>query len=282
VQDRLGSDQRLGQGIEGKDLGQVAHRRGKERPRDRRVDAADRPERGVRDGDLAPRGHLAPRAAQGVEGEPHAMARGKVEAGDTAAEGLDLPRRAEDRPRLGRKRFGVGGHRPVLRAHHPAPLRPLWKRPPCSGRVAPGASAGGQGMGGDGQAHRFECRVYYEDTDLAGIVYYANYLKFIERARSEWVRALGLDQRRLKEEAGLVLAVRRIEADYLAPARFDDMLTDTTALEAGTAARIVLDQRVARDDVPLFRARVTLVCMGAAGTARRLPARLRDLAAQGP
>ena len=72
--------------------------------------------------------------------------------------------------------------------------------------------------------HRFPVRVYYEDTDLAGIVYYANYLKFIERARTEWVRSLGIDQTRLKAEAGIVFAVRRVEADYLAPARFDDLL----------------------------------------------------------
>ena len=66
--------------------------------------------------------------------------------------------------------------------------------------------------------HRFPIRVYYEDTDMAGIVYYANYLKFIERARSEWVRELGIDQVQMKAE-GVVFAVRRVEADYLAPAR---------------------------------------------------------------
>ena len=96
-------------------------------------------------------------------------------------------------------------------------------------------------------AHRFACRVYYEDTDLAGIVYYANYLKFIERARSEWVAALGIDQRALRAEAGMVFAVRRIEADYLAPARFGDVLEVTTAIEAMTPARAVLRQEVARD-----------------------------------
>ena len=61
-------------------------------------------------------------------------------------------------------------------------------------------------------SHCFEIRVYYEDTDLAGIVYYANYLKFIERARTEWVRGLGVDQSRLKTEEGIVFAVRRVEA----------------------------------------------------------------------
>ena len=66
--------------------------------------------------------------------------------------------------------------------------------------------------------HRFDLRVYYEDTDLAGIVYYANYFKFIERARSEWVRALGIDQLALKDQDGVVFAVRSLTADYISPA----------------------------------------------------------------
>ncbi len=83
----------------------------------------------------------------------------------------------------------------------------------------------------------WQVRVYYEDTDLAGIVYYANYLRFIERARTEWVRALGVDQGQLKAETGVVFAVRRIEADYLAPARFDDVLTiETDVRDVGARA----------------------------------------------
>lgn len=123
--------------------------------------------------------------------------------------------------------------------------------------------------------HRFETRVYYEDTDLAGIVYYANYLKFIERARTEYVRTLGVDQTRLKAETGTVFAVRRIEADYLAPGRFDDVLVVETALEAMTPARIVLTQRVLREAALLFDARVTLVALGPDGRPVRLPAELR-------
>jgi len=80
--------------------------------------------------------------------------------------------------------------------------------------------------------HSFPLRVYYEDTDLAGIVYYANYLKFIERGRSEWVRGLGVDQAQLRAETGIVFAVRRVEADYLRPAVFDDSLTVTTELRS--------------------------------------------------
>ncbi|MEF3046920.1 tol-pal system-associated acyl-CoA thioesterase [Pseudotabrizicola sp. L79] len=122
--------------------------------------------------------------------------------------------------------------------------------------------------------HEFTLRVYYEDTDLAGIVYYANYLKFIERGRSEWVRARGVDQGRLRTEAGIVFAVRRVEADYLRPAVFDDALVVTTALVELGGARIVLDQAVMRGDQRLFEARVTLVCLGPTG-AVRMPAEVR-------
>ncbi len=125
---------------------------------------------------------------------------------------------------------------------------------------------------------RIAVRVYYEDTDLAGIVYYANYLKFIERGRSEWVRDLGLDQVRMKAEDGLVFAVRRVEADYLKPARFDDLLTVTTRLVALKGARIVLAQEVLRQGAAeerLFTAEVTLVCLGPTGAPARLPGALR-------
>jgi len=123
--------------------------------------------------------------------------------------------------------------------------------------------------------HSFPLRVYYEDTDLAGIVYYANYLKFIERARSEWVRGLGIDQTQLREKQGLVFAVRRVEADYLRPAVFDDLLNVQTTLADHSGARLVLDQAVLRGVETLFTARVTLVCLTAAGTPTRFPAALR-------
>jgi len=123
--------------------------------------------------------------------------------------------------------------------------------------------------------HRFTLRVYYEDTDLAGIVYYANYLKFIERARSEWIRTLGIDQRAMKEETGTVFAVRRIEADYLHPAKFDDELEVQTTTEAVTGARVVLRQDVLRDGEVLFSAQVTIVAIGETGHAARLPANFR-------
>jgi acyl-CoA thioester hydrolase len=126
--------------------------------------------------------------------------------------------------------------------------------------------------------HRFGLRVYYEDTDLAGIVYYANYLRFIERARSEWVRGLGIDQVALKAVEGIVFAVRRVEADYFAPARFDDWLEVTTVPVAATAARLTLRQEVWRGAERLFAAQVVLVAHGPQGRAVRLPANLQTLA----
>jgi acyl-CoA thioester hydrolase len=131
-------------------------------------------------------------------------------------------------------------------------------------------------------SHVWEIRVYYEDTDLAGIVYYANYLRFIERARTEWVRGLGVDQSRLKAESGIVFAVRRVEADYLVPARFDDVLRVETGVREAAGARIVLSQEIWRGEERLFAAVVTLVAMGAGGRPARLPAEFRALIGAAP
>lgn len=123
--------------------------------------------------------------------------------------------------------------------------------------------------------HSFPVRVYYEDTDMGGIVYYANYLRFIERARSDWVRSLGIDQNAMREKDGIVFAVRRVEADYLLPAKFDDDLLVRTMLTAITGARLTMAQEVLRDDALLFRAEVTVVCVGEGGAPARLPANIR-------
>lgn len=122
--------------------------------------------------------------------------------------------------------------------------------------------------------HQFPIRVYYEDTDLAGIVYYANYLKFIERARSEWVRELGIDQVEMKAE-GFVFAVRRVEADYLLPAKYDDELIVETTMQEGSGVRLIVRQEVKRAEVLLFAATVTIICMNTDGAVARLPAAIR-------
>lgn len=123
--------------------------------------------------------------------------------------------------------------------------------------------------------HELQIRVYYEDTDMGGIVYHANYLKYIERARSDWVRGLGLDQRAMKQDDGVIFAVRRVECDYLAPARFDDLLEVRTRILSVSGARLVLDQQVLRGDERLFAATVTIVCINEAGQPARLPPNIR-------
>ena len=123
----------------------------------------------------------------------------------------------------------------------------------------------------DHMTHTLSLRVYYEDTDLAGIVYYANYLKFIERGRSEWVRSVGLDQAAMKARGEGVFAVRRVVADYLAPAHFDDLLEVTTTYHSHKAARLVLRQSVVRAGTTLFEAEVILVCLADTGRPKPLP-----------
>lgn len=122
--------------------------------------------------------------------------------------------------------------------------------------------------------HRHTIRVYYEDVDLAGIVYYANYLRFYERARSEALRDLGVDQTALRTE-GLVFAVSRFEADYLVPARFDDLLTVETETTRLGAASLWMAQRILRDGAVLNRARLRVAFMDLEGRPRRMPPELR-------
>jgi len=119
--------------------------------------------------------------------------------------------------------------------------------------------------------HHFPLRVYYEDTDAAGIVYYANYLKFAERARTEMMRCCGVDQERLRRETGIVLVVRRAIVDFLAPARLDDELVVRTRLVAHAGATLEVAQEVERADRPLVRLENRIACLGAGLRPTRLP-----------
>ncbi|MGB0854043.1 MAG: tol-pal system-associated acyl-CoA thioesterase [Pikeienuella sp.] len=120
------------------------------------------------------------------------------------------------------------------------------------------------------KAHVSQVRVYYEDTDMAGVVYYANYLKFIERARSDALREAGVDQRAMRDE-GVVFVVNRVVADYHAPARYDDVLTiETTALDVRRASA-TLRQLVTREDTLIFAADVRIACISVEGRALRIP-----------
>ncbi len=109
-------------------------------------------------------------------------------------------------------------------------------------------------------------RVYYEDTDAAGIVYYANYLKYFERARSEWLRALGFEQRGLAE-LGIAFAARSIAVEYLKPARLDDALNVVSEIESLGRAQIVFAQRVLRqaDGELLLTSSMRIACIATAG-----------------
>ena len=118
-------------------------------------------------------------------------------------------------------------------------------------------------------------RVYYEDTDAAGMVYHANYLKFAERGRTELLRSVGFAQRRLREESGVGFAVRRCHADYRGPARLDDALTVATRVAAIGAATLSLRQEIRRDDELLVVLDVLVACIGREGRPRRLPSALR-------
>lgn len=127
---------------------------------------------------------------------------------------------------------------------------------------------------GADSVHRFPVRIYFEDTDFSGHVYHAAYLKFFERARTEYLRALGVHHHELVRE-GLAFAVSRLEIDYLRPARIDDLLVAETRVVAGGAARLTLSQVLMREGEALCRAQVTAVLLGAKGRPVRLPAVLQ-------
>ena len=123
------------------------------------------------------------------------------------------------------------------------------------------------------QAFSWPVRVYYEDTDLGGVVYYANYLKFMERARTEWLRALGFDQTALAREHGVVFVVSSLTIEYLRPAAFNDQLTVTVELEKLGAGQIILRQGVARGAEQLVAASVRIGCVN---TSTFRPARIPE------
>ncbi len=124
-------------------------------------------------------------------------------------------------------------------------------------------------------AYLYPVRVYYEDTDAAGLVHYANYLRFAERARTEMLRRLGVGQGHLRAENGLVFVVRRCAADYLLPARLDDDLVIATRLTGLGGASLDLDQEVHRGGDMLVRLTSQIACIDQSGRPHRLPMALR-------
>ncbi len=123
-----------------------------------------------------------------------------------------------------------------------------------------------------GGTHVLPVTVYWEDTDAGGVVYYANYLRFAERGRTELLRRLGVNQSRLAAETGVIFAVRRAAAEYIAPARLEDALEIVTSVRAVSGATVEMDQWVRRGDEVLVRMDITIACINARGRATRLPA----------
>ncbi|MFT3671017.1 tol-pal system-associated acyl-CoA thioesterase [Aestuariivirga sp.] len=120
--------------------------------------------------------------------------------------------------------------------------------------------------------HRLPLRVYYEDTDFSGNVYHANYLKFCERARSDFLRVAGIDQNAMFGAGDpIMFVVRRMLCDFLRPARFDDLLVIETRLGELAGARFELMQQVRRGDESLFSADVTVALIDGRGRPRRVP-----------
>jgi acyl-CoA thioester hydrolase len=126
-------------------------------------------------------------------------------------------------------------------------------------------------------SHPIAVRVYWEDTDAGGVVFYANYLKFFERARTEWLRAAGIEQATLKTETGVIFVVAEVQLRYLAAAKLDDLLSITVKVLDQGAASMELEQQAWRGDTLLAEGRVRVGCVDG-GTLRpkRIPKRVLD------
>jgi acyl-CoA thioester hydrolase len=121
--------------------------------------------------------------------------------------------------------------------------------------------------------HHLAVRVYYEDTDFSGYVYHANYLKFCERARSDWIRLVGINQNSLVEtESKTFFMIRRMNCEFIRPAKFDDVLTVETKPGEVGGARFGILQRVLRGEEVLFSADVLAVLVDERGKPKRVPA----------
>jgi acyl-CoA thioester hydrolase len=124
---------------------------------------------------------------------------------------------------------------------------------------------------------RFPVRVYYEDTDSGGVVYYANYLRFLERARTEVLRGLGFEQAQLARETGIAFAVRSLQIEYLKPARLDDLLEIVTTIGELGRAQVVFLQRLEREGELLVDATVRVACLDLAkGRAAAMPKEMHN------
>lgn len=119
--------------------------------------------------------------------------------------------------------------------------------------------------------HDFPVRVYYDDTDAGGVVYHANYLKFAERARTEYLRSIGFENTQIRDEHGIIIVVKSLEAEYLSPSRLDDFLIVQTRLLSVKNTSFVMEQKAVRDGVCVFSMNIVLVCVNEAGRPSKIP-----------
>lgn len=126
-------------------------------------------------------------------------------------------------------------------------------------------------------SHELRVRVYYEDTDAMGIVYYANYLRYAERARMEMFRTVGFEYARILNETGISFPVVAMNIDYKVPARLDDLLTVKSTITRVGGASMEMQQDIYRDSVLLTEMKVTLVCIDGKFKAVRLPTEIREI-----
>ncbi len=109
--------------------------------------------------------------------------------------------------------------------------------------------------------NKFSYRIYYEDTDAGGVVYYANYLKFFERARTDFLRELGINQSQLLQEQSVCFVVRKCEIEYISPAKLDDMILVDVEIVNVSATTITMNQKIHRDNKMLSSLKVEIVCV---------------------
>ena len=119
--------------------------------------------------------------------------------------------------------------------------------------------------------HDFPVRVYYDDTDAGGIVYHANYLKFAERARTEYMRAMGFENSNIRNEHGIIIVVKNIEAEYFSPARLDDFLGVQSRVLSVKNTSFVMEQKTFRGEECIFSMSVVLVCVDGTGRPSKIP-----------
>lgn len=121
-----------------------------------------------------------------------------------------------------------------------------------------------------------EKKIYYHDTDCGGVVYYANYLKYLEEARTEFLTGMGIDLKRLSEE-GIIFVVAKVEISYKSPARYQDVIKVHTTVEKAKMSAMIFSQRVTKDDAPVAAANTTLVCVGADLKPVPIPREIREI-----